>query len=87
MDNGLVIYKNKSQMDNFLVELTTEFQISSCDASYVLGLKITRCKYSTITVNQEAYIKQVLRCFNLPECNTITTPVDKGQDYCTASAV
>jgi transposase len=87
VDDGLVAYKDNSQMNGFLAELATEFQITSCDASNFLGFEIKRYENGTITINQEAYIKQVLKRFNMLECNAVTTPVDKGQDHCTATAV
>jgi hypothetical protein len=49
------------------------------EASYVLGIKITRDRNSKLLyLDQENYLDKIFKRFNMLECNPVSTPVSKG---------
>ena len=75
VDDGLVAATD--DLNIFLQELSTEFKITSSQKiSYFLGLEIEQ-KIDHITINQQAFAKNILGYFNFSDCKPVSTPMLK----------
>jgi len=69
--DDVVIATNKSDpMSNFKSYLHDKFQIKKIDRTN-----------GEICLSQSAYIKNVLRKFNMEDCNSVSTPLPSKLDY------
>lgn len=61
--------------------LTSRFEMKDMGlANYVLGIRISRDRNSKLLyLDQEKYLDKVLKRFNMDICNSLSTPVCKGQ--------
>jgi hypothetical protein len=79
VDDGLILSPNKSHVDEFLSALTTEFQVRTSEVGCYLGLQINQLNDGSIFINQEAYIKTILKSYDMCDANSVLTPIDKSQ--------
>ena len=78
------IIAESSNTANHLIheELTKCFEVSDLGPiNWLLGISIIHdLKSHTITLGQQAYIKQILNCFSLTDACIATTPMEVGID-------
>lgn len=81
VDDILVVYRNKSDLDYLDKVLQEEFEITGDDEEiYFLGMHITN-KNGQVTLNQELYIKNMVSKFGMENSKPISTPVADGVHY------
>jgi len=52
------------------------------EASYVLGIQILRDRRKgTLGLSQKTYIENVLKRYNMQNCNAAPTPIVKGDKF------
>lgn len=75
------IFSNNNERANALKQcLSLEFKIKDLgEAKRCLGVRITRdyCN-NVITLDQENYIDQILKTFNMANCKSVNTPMDSN---------
>ncbi len=76
VDDGLVASQNAEDMQQFLLELFSEFSVTVSPASCFLGLQIQQHSDS-VFINQQHYTRQLLAKFNMYDCHPVATPIDK----------
>jgi hypothetical protein len=77
VDDGYIIASHKILIDEFLNELSKEFEITSTtDVKNFLGIEIERLDNGAIFVHQSKYIKSILERFNMQEANSVSTPIE-----------
>lgn len=77
VDDGLVIGKTKTCIDELLNSMQEEFEIISSVASCYLGIEIQRNREAKIIrLTQSAYTKAVLEKFGMTEASSLAIPVD-----------
>ena len=77
VDDGLVAYQETNEMLQFLSELETEFRVTYAPATCFLCLEIEQQNDGSIFINQAQYVRRLLDKFNMIDCNTVSTPIDK----------
>ena len=77
VDDGLVAAENKDDLEQFLLDLRSEFCVTVSPLACFLGLQICQLQDGSISVSQENYTKKVLQRYNMHECNKVTTPIVK----------
>ena len=77
VDDGLIAATDMQDLNAFIIELKTEFQIIVKDASYFLGVEIERNSDGSIKISQSAYAKRLLERFNFENCRAVATPMVK----------
>jgi len=77
IDDMVVAGKSIKKVQGFKTALSCEFEISDLEElKYILGIQIMRnCEVHTISMNQTAYIHQILVRFGMSECTPISTPL------------
>jgi len=80
--DDVVIATNKADtMSNFKSYLHDKFKMTDLrEIRHFIGIKIDRTN-GEICLSQSAYIKNVLRKFNMEECNSVSTPLPSKLDY------
>jgi Reverse transcriptase (RNA-dependent DNA polymerase) len=80
VDNILIIGKNRAVIDLFKKSLSTHFKIKNLgEAVDYLGIKIKQnVSNGTITLSQEAYVKNIIRKFELKNLKPVYMPVSPG---------
>lgn len=66
---------------NIKKRLSESFKMKDIgEAHYILGMRITRDRENgKLWIDQELYIKNVLKKFNMQNCNSVSTPLDVNQ--------
>lgn len=74
----LIIWNDIQKKDQIKQELKTRFKMKDlCEASQMLGMRVEqKQEEGQILVNQEQYIKKILKKFNMSDCNPCSTPMD-----------
>lgn len=81
VDDLLVTGEDPRNVDKLRHELEKEFEMSSLGLmNYFLGVEVIQCQRG-IFISQEKYIKDLLKKFNLEECNPMSTPMIQGEKY------
>jgi transposase InsO family protein len=75
VDDGLIAFKNKQEVNEFITMLQKEFKVVIKPASYYLGIQIEKQNGGSIKIHQSAYLEKVLKRFGMDECNPVTTPM------------
>ncbi|UYV60737.1 hypothetical protein LAZ67_1002068, partial [Cordylochernes scorpioides] len=77
VDDGLLMSRNKDDIDSIVQELSHEFNITSRDADYFVGLQIEQSEdRSKIYIHQSSYINKILDKFNMIDCKPAAVPMD-----------
>jgi hypothetical protein len=65
-------------LNSFVKELATHFELRDLgETKVLLGIEIERNhKCCTITLSQRHYIEDVLKRYNMSDCNPVLTPMD-----------
>lgn len=78
VDDGLIASTTAEDSKILLGKLQREFKITFKDQDlYYLGLQIKTETEGEIIINQEAYIKRLLKRFDMEDCKPVSTPVTK----------
>ena len=77
VDDMAVASTSIDRIQNFKMALSREFEISDLgELKYILGIQIIRNREAhTISMNQTAYIHQILARFGMSECTPVSTPL------------
>jgi reverse transcriptase-like protein len=80
VDDMLIIGKDKDKIRTLKKNLMKRFEIEDLGpAKYFVGVRITRDrKAGTISLCQDAYIKKVLKRYNMENCHPVDTPMAAG---------
>jgi len=79
VDDGLIFTRDPAEAHKLLRKLKKEFDMREILVDKYLGMQIKRSEQSLV-IHQEAYIKSLLKKFNLAECNPAATPMSLGYD-------
>lgn len=80
--DDILIFSNNDELEKSLRdELHRNFKMKDMgEVSSILGIRIKReKKYKFVTIDQEGYIKEILKRFKMTDCNMVTTPLDCNQ--------
>ncbi|KAH9659545.1 hypothetical protein KPL70_023885 [Citrus sinensis] len=77
VDDMLVAGPNKDQVQELEAQLAREFEMKDLGpANKILGMQIHRDRNNRkIWLSQKNYLKKILRCFNMQDCKSISTPL------------
>ena len=80
VDNLLLLGQDLSKIDDVKCQLGELYQMKDLGpASSYLGIRITRdCKKRVISIDQQAYIENALKRFELQDANNTKTPLPTG---------
>ncbi|KAK2983322.1 hypothetical protein RJ640_016060 [Escallonia rubra] len=85
--NQGMFYKNGKMFDDFKKEMAKEFEMTDIGLmSYYLGIEVKQID-DGIFISQEAYAKEVLKMFNMENCNPISIPIEIYVDNKSAIAL
>lgn len=79
--DDILIFSNNEDLEKRLCDvLSKHFEMKNLgQASSILGIRILRNeKLKTISIDQTHYVKEVLRRFNMTDCNIVSSPLDPG---------
>lgn len=78
VDDILVVSKNDETALHLLQMLKTEFEVKDLgEAKHCLGIEFTR-EGNQIRLNQQGFVTELLKRFNMLDCNPVMTPLDPG---------
>ncbi|GBN43947.1 Retrovirus-related Pol polyprotein from transposon TNT 1-94 [Araneus ventricosus] len=69
---------DEQAVKQFLEKLKSEFSVVIGAANYFLGMQIECLENGDIFVHQEGYCRKILKHFEMSECNSVSTSVEKG---------
>ena len=77
VDDILLARNDIEMLNKIKSELSKKFEMKDIgEASYVLGVQILRDRKSrTLSINQEKYLRSVLKKFGMHNCNPAPTPL------------
>ncbi|KAK2996001.1 hypothetical protein RJ640_019468 [Escallonia rubra] len=76
VDDLIFTGNNVKMFDDFKKEMAKEFEMTDISLmSYYLGIEVKQ-KDDGIFISQEAYAKEVLKRFNMENCNPISIPIE-----------
>ncbi|KAH9670456.1 hypothetical protein KPL70_016992 [Citrus sinensis] len=77
VDDMLVAGPNKDRIQELKAQLAREFEMKDLGpANKILGMQIHRDRNNMkIWLSQKNYLKKILRCFNMQDCKSISTPL------------
>ncbi|XP_070023045.1 uncharacterized mitochondrial protein AtMg00810-like [Nicotiana sylvestris] len=69
---------NPSLFEGFKKDMSREFEMTDVGLmSYYLGLEVKQME-DGIFISQESYTKEILKKFNMLDCNPVNTPMESG---------
>jgi len=76
----LIISNSNSKLAKMKLTLGQHFKVKDLgEVNFLLGIRVVRNRESgSIELSQQAYIDQLLKCFNLQEAKPVTTPLSSG---------
>lgn len=80
--DDILIFSNNQRSKEYIKErLSKCFKMKDLGpAHYILGMKLTRDRENgKLWLNQNSYIEDMLKKFNMDQCNPISTPIDINQ--------
>ena len=77
VDDGLVLSNNNQLTKQLLNHLEENFEIKICKFTKFLGFQIERVD-GNIFLHQKQYILKILQKFNMENCNSVSTPIDRS---------
>ena len=77
VDDGLICSTRQNKLNDIVGYLSRNFEMTSGTVDNFIGIKITRNRLMrTIHMTKESYILQILRKFQMDECNSRAIPAD-----------
>ncbi|XP_070031802.1 uncharacterized mitochondrial protein AtMg00810-like [Nicotiana tomentosiformis] len=78
VNNFIFTGNNPSLFEAFKKDMSREFEMMDVRLmSYYLGLEVKQME-DVIFISQESYIKEILKKFNMLDCNPVNTPMESG---------
>ncbi|XP_019244295.1 PREDICTED: uncharacterized protein LOC109224163 [Nicotiana attenuata] len=78
VDDLIFTINNPSLFEAFKKDLSREFELTDVGLmSYYLGLEVKQME-DEIFISQESYTKEILKKFNMLDCNPVNTPIESG---------
>ena len=65
VDDGLIVAKNKREIDVLLMQLQREFNVKIGDLSLFLGIQVERMQNGCIFFHQKQYADKILQQFKM----------------------
>ena len=83
VDDILLACNDKNILHETKNFLSSNFDMKDLgDVSYVLGIEIHRDRaQGVLGLSQKAYIKKMLKRYNMDKCNTSPVPIQKGDKF------
>lgn len=80
VDDLLLFGKVKIQIQHLKIQLQERFQMTDLGPAHMyLGMQISRDRVRRIiSLDQQKYIRIVLKRFNMQDCNAVSTPMETG---------
>lgn len=79
VDDFLIFYNNGKWKNELKQQLTSQFRMKDLgEVSNILGIRVER-NGKTIKLDQQRYIEDILKRFNMSDCNPVKTPADPSQ--------
>lgn len=78
VDDGLIFAKNEMSITTVMDEIAKQFEIKIEPAENYIGFEITQNDDGSISIGQSAYIRNILRRFNMEECKAVSVPMQPG---------
>lgn len=83
VDDGLACSDDKALLKQVVKHLSERFEITVMEAKCFVGLQIQRDRSRRqLFINQEYYIEQIVKTYNLEQSKDVTTPLDYNQKLC-----
>ena len=88
VDNMLIVSNSNPELTKMKQNLTKYFKVKDLgEVKFLLGIEVNCNRTSgMIKLSQQAYINQLLKCFNVQDMKSATTPLTPGicltQDNC-----
>lgn len=80
VDDGLVCCNSSNLIDEVIKHLRLKFEITVMNPECFVGLQISRDRLNgTLKINQEYYIKRIIKRFELQNAKGASTPADSNQ--------
>lgn len=79
VDDLLVTGSNEKKINEIKRRLMNEFEVSDLGKlSYFLGMELTQTREGGVLLHQSKYATDLLKKFNMWDCNSAKTPADTG---------
>lgn len=75
VDDALIISSSKKIIKDIISFLKQAFKIKELNLSYFVGIEVLKFD-NCICLHQREYIEQIVKIFNMSECNPASTPAD-----------
>lgn len=76
VDDGLIAAQSESKINELLIKLKEKFKTTDSMVNYYLGIEIDNSEAKKIRIHQSAYTRNLLRKFEMDECNVVSTPLN-----------
>lgn len=76
----MVAASDTDDLNLFVEQLKSQFEVTVKPASYSLSLQIESQSDGSIKISQSGYAKKILQRFRFDECKPVSTPMLKGTD-------
>lgn len=74
-----MVHNNEKLCDSIVHQMSSEFEITDLgEPKRLLGMRLRRSNNGAITLDQEAYVQEILTRFNISDCNLSTLPHQPG---------
>ena len=82
IDNITLVSKDDAAMDSTVQELSKHFKLRDLGATtFLLSVQVKQdLEAHTISLSQSHYVDELLKRFNMEECNPVKTPLSPGSD-------
>ena len=76
VDDVLLLCEDKEILDHIMENMNKNFEATICKSGCFVGIEIDQNKDGSIFIHSQAYIKKILKQFNLEQCNPVSVPAD-----------
>lgn len=76
VDDILLLCEDEGTLNDIMKVINKNFEATICKSGSFVGMEIDQNKDGSIFIHSQAYIKKILRQFNLDSCNPVNVPAD-----------